>query len=180
VTSSYSSPIEVLFKGNKLALRAAQGKWECSNASSVSTPTGTTVPTTTSTSAVHWKSAVLVGPDTVNGVPVWHVQQTGTDVVKGSKNQKTTEHFTGDYYIAQSDSTLTRASASIKSGTAKNGVVESGTVDLSSYREPVKITMPSACAKAKGKKSALLVAIAPAQLIKNPALMFDVLRRLAR
>jgi hypothetical protein len=115
---------------SKVATKIGKKAWTC-NILSTSSQTSTIV------------SIKNLGADTVNTVPVWHVQELATVDITGQ-----TVPVTADYYISQADGTAVRSTTS--DSLTSNGVTENATTlnDYSRYGETVHAKLPAAC---KGK-----------------------------
>ncbi len=102
------------------------------------------------------RNPVLVGTDTIAGMPVWHVR---VNVPKSYSWSWVSKHFpaiTEDLYIAQADSTLVRTTEIFTARWGKNSTFFGGlkgpakvavhlVTEYSNYGKPVTIALPPAC-----------------------------------
>lgn len=136
---------EMVLVDGTLALRLFSGSWSCMNIGSPGK--GLTLPGMASgvVTKVLFKNAVNLGADTVGGVAVWHVQQVGRLVSKGARQRAVKTPVTIDLYIAQSDATLRRATASWSGKFGTAGSTATASVDFSMYGETVQVQLPAGC-----------------------------------
>ncbi len=126
---------QVIVAKSKVATKIGKKAWTCSVLTTSSSSS------TTSSTIVSIKN---LGADTVNTVPVWHVQEFATIDITGQ-----TVPETADYYISQADGTAVRSTTSdslISDGATANTTT---VTDFSRYGETVHAKLPAAC---KGKK----------------------------
>jgi hypothetical protein len=180
--------LQLRYAKNRIARRATDtngklSKWSCESVNQLLKSTGTsTTPAPAPTlipgvpqPKIKSTPPVDLGPDTIDGIAVWHVQQTTTETLKvKKKTDKAT--YVEDIYVSQSDSSLVEVKLTGTDKTTKPATTITLAVDLSNYGEAVKVTLPAACSK---KKDSAVVArvlrYLPAALLAQPRLLLQPL-----
>jgi hypothetical protein len=132
--------------GKHFALRQGKKAWQCSTASQATAGLGSVLPS----GSMPFQNATNLGSVTVNGVPAWDVSAT-TSLDLGSLTSPSLGSapitVPVDFYIAPSDFTLLRETATIDASISGATVHETVTATFSKYGETVKVKLPSACSK---------------------------------
>jgi hypothetical protein len=127
---------EVVAQG-RVAVGGKGKRWTCARLRDPGVALGTLLP---GVSATHRISLQTVGPDTVDGVAVWHVREV--DAVSGSAHRATI-----DYYISQSESTLVEDVVTAQQTLNDEPVTETLTHHYSKYGEQVRFKLPTCPSK---------------------------------
>ena len=140
---------ESIFRGKPLASRSGIGPWKCTKLkTSLSSTQLSLSPSISGPSAahttLHFSKALNLGPETIDGTPVWHLRNTGRLSV-GAKKTLEVERLQLEYYVAQSDLTLRRLTEIGAATISKQKLTANVTADFSMYGEPVNVVLPAEC-----------------------------------
>jgi hypothetical protein len=158
-------PVELAYANKQMAVRAGAQTWSCRSVQAPSTSSG--VPAGT----VHFQAPVNLGVETLNGVAVWHVRDTGTAVL-----EQKPQTITVDLYIAQASHSLLRLVNTSNGSVGKNAIAETSSVDFSKYGEAVSVTLPVAC-RSSGSAGLTSQLVQKMSLLLNPRALLRHLRR---
>lgn len=162
-------PVELAYANKQAAARLGTGGWNCRTLQGVNK-------SGTSPASIQFQPPVNLGPQTLGGVTVWQVQETGTVLVKQANGQTVRQPITIDLFIAQANLSLLRLVDTANGVAGKNTFAETASVDFSNYGEAVQVALPAACRSAAAHARGV-----SAQLIQKAQILFQpmpLLRRL--
>lgn len=141
----------------RLASRTGKQKWDCSYLTFPTSGSGSGSGSGEDLSAIFNTASFTqanLGPETLNGIPVWHIRETMTIPGVTPKGQP----GTGDYYISQSDVVPLREVVSLTmnmvdpgSASGRMKIIQHSTQDYSQYGETFSVTIPAACSTQKAR-----------------------------
>jgi hypothetical protein len=140
IPTTIPANLELILVGQQVAVRMGNRPWQCTSLKSVRNGAGVPGATTSSSPMVHLRKLVDLGPDMIQGVPVWHVRLVYTVAIK-----KQQALLRSDIYIDQSNYLVRRYTAVTHFRIQGLAFQEMLSADLSRYGEHIQILLPSAC-----------------------------------